>query len=284
MHFFIDGSFKDEKNAFIPVLDLGFIRGYSVFEYLRTYKQKPFHLKEHLARLRYSAKKTGLDVSYSDHEIEQIVNTLIEKNAPQECGVKFFITGGISADQMFLSEKSTFIVFAYPLTPYPEVHFSQGIKTTTTYNMRSLPCCKTSQYLPAILALKEGKKEGALEALYLNENDEILEATTSNFFAFKNGVLITPKEEGIILGITRSVVLEICKDLFPIEIRSISKEEIPSLDEAFVTASNKEVMPISHINKTPLTVGPLTKTVMKKFKDYTTGLNWQELSIPRYKS
>ncbi len=285
MYFFINGSFVSESDAKLSVLDLGLIRGFGVFDFLRTYSGKPFHLKEHLQRLSYSAKNIGISVPYSLEETEEILETLLKKNGPGEYCIKLVLTGGISPDQLFPSEKASFIAFAYPLTGYPEHFFREGIRTITTFQKRSLPDCKTTQYLPAILSLKEGKKRGASEALYVNEKKEILEATTSNFFAFKNGTLITPPEDEILVGITREVVLRLCRSYFPVEVRSIHLEEIPYFDETFITASNKEIMPVIQIDDMQIkdgSVGPLTKEVRRLFDCYTQSLDWEPLTIQRY--
>lgn len=285
MDFFIDGMFTSRENAKISVLDLGLLRGVAVFDFLRTYRGKPFHLREHLLRLRYSAENTGLSLPYSFEEIEAIVMRLLAGRTETESCIKMIVTGGESPDQLLPSEKSSFIAFVYPQTPYPATHFSRGISAVTTKNTRSLPSCKTMQYLAAILALREGKKQGASEALYLNANEEILEASTSNFFAFRKRVLLTPPEDEILVGITREVVLRICKESFPIEIRPIPKEEIAEFDEAFVTASNKEVMPLVRIDDRIIgngSVGPLTRQVMDLFAEYTRIDTHTPLFIPRY--
>lgn len=285
MYFFFNGSFLSEDEAKLSILDLGLIRGFGVFDYLRTYNGKPFHLKEHLQRLEYSAKNIGLSLPYSFDEMEKILEKLIQQNGVGEYSLKLIITGGVSPDQLLPSGNTSFIAFAYPLKPYPSIHFTNGIKTITTTHQRCLPDCKTTQYLPAIISLQEGRKKGALESLYLNEKQEILEATTSNFFAFKKGVLITPPEKGILLGITREVVLRLCQNHFPIEVRAISKEEIPHLDETFITASNKEVMPVIQIDDHFIQqgeVGPLTKKVIDLFSTYTSSGNWEPLTIARY--
>lgn len=287
MHFFMDGSFVTEQDAKIPILDLGLIRGFAVFDYLRTYERKPFHFKEHLQRLRYSAGKTGLSVPYTFEELEEITRKLISLNPDGECGIKLLVTGGVSANQLLPSQESFFTAFSYPVKPYPLTHFTEGIHAITTSHKRCLPDCKTTQYLPAIISLQEGRKTGAAEALYTNEKREILEGVTSNFFAFKNGVLITAPEDGLLLGITRAVILALCENKFPIEFRSIRYEEIGELDEAFITASNKEVMPVVSIDHFSIKNGKpgrLTKEVMALFADYTRLPNPKFLEIARHAS
>lgn len=125
------------------------------------------------------------------------------------------------------------------------------------------------------------------EALFLNAKEEILEATTSNFFAFKDGVLLTPPAEEILIGITREIVLKLAAPHFKIEERSLTYSEIASFDETFITASTKEVMPVVTIDGNTIgkgVVGPQTKKIMQLFADYTQQLEWPELHITRYQS
>ena len=96
--------------------------------------------------------------------------------------------------------------------------------------------------------MQRGKKQNAQEALYINAQDEILEATTSNFFAFKNGTLHTCCSDEVLIGMTWEVVLKLSLPHFPIEKRPLRYEEIGEIEEAFITASNKEVMPVVQID------------------------------------
>jgi branched-chain amino acid aminotransferase len=285
MQFFLNDSFLSQSDALLPILDLGLLRGYAVFDYLRTYNKKPFHLQDHLERLHYSAKETSLSIPYDFATLTSIIVELIERSKGDELSIKLIVTGGQSPDQLIPSLKSSFIAFTYPLTPPKREYFTHGIKTITNSHQRILPYCKTTNYLPAILSLLEGQKTGAVESLYLNKKKEILEATTSNFFAIKQGTLLTPPEGEILLGITRSVLLHICQEKLPVSIEPISYADMGSLDEAFITSSNKEVMPVTHIDDHPIgtgKVGPYTKKIMKAFQDYTLSQDWPHLRIERH--
>lgn len=280
--YYINGQYVKEEDAKISVLDLAVLRGYSVFDYLRTYNGRPFHLQDHLERLKYSAEHIGLSLPHSLTEIEEIVHKL---NNLSEASIKILVTGGASADQFTPLPKSNLIVFAYPLTPYPPHYFTEGIKVITTRLNRSLPTSKTTQYTPAIVAMQRGREQGAQEALYMNSKGEILEATTSNFFAFKNNTLITCCSEEVLIGITREIVLKLATPHFKIDTRAIHLSEIPEIDEAFITASNKEVMPVTQIDSLQVgegKVGPKTRRIMELFRDYARGAEWPTLHIPRY--
>ncbi|MCR4263453.1 MAG: aminotransferase class IV, partial [Candidatus Roizmanbacteria bacterium] len=113
------------------------------------------------------------------------------------------------------------------------------------------------------------KKVNAIEVLYLNRHRHILEGTTSNFFAVIGGKLVTPKE-GILFGITRGVVIELAKKLkIPVIETDLLYSQISLFDEACITASNKEVMPVVKIDDKKVgdgKVGPMTKKIIAAYR------------------
>lgn len=293
--FFINGSYVQEAEAKISVLDLSILRGFGVFDYLRTYEGRPFHLWDHLLRLKYSAEKIGLELPYTLEEIAEIVGQVLERSSYPEASIKILATGGVSPDQFMPQNPATLIVFAYPLLPQLPELYQEGIKVITTPLSRSLPSCKTTQYIPGIVALSQGRKVNAFEALYVNGQGEILEATTSNFFGVKGGRLYTCMSEEVIAGITREVVLKLVKDHIEVCFEPIQVDAIGQLDEAFITSSNKEVMPVTQIDEIPIDrasceaqgkaqsqVGPITRQIIDLFRGYTLQPSWPSLQIPRY--
>lgn len=281
--YYLNGRYCKEEEAKISVLDLGLIRGYGVFDYLRTYQGRPFHLREHLLRLKYSAELVGLSLPHSLEEIEAIIFNLIEQSSQDPLSIKILVTGGISADQFLPEESPSLIVHVYPFKGYPPHFYNEGIKTVTTSLGRIFPQSKTLNYLPAITILKNEKK--AKEALYLNAKREFLEGTTSNFFAFKNKRLITPQSEELLLGITREVVLQLARKHFEVEERPIAYEETKAFEECFITSSVRELLPVIQIDDKKIgngTPGPLTNCLHELFTAYTRQTEWPPLQIARY--
>ena len=141
---------------------------------------------------------------------------------------------------------------------------------------------KTTHYAPAIVALKTGKALGAVEALHITPSGEILEGTTSNFFAFQGDRLITPAGDEILIGITREVIKRLAGPHFEVVEAPV---KMGCFDEAFLTASNKEVMPLVAIDSVPVgpgNVGPKTRFLMNLFRQYTESSDWPPLTIARY--
>lgn len=262
--------------ASIPLFDLGVVRGYGVFDYLRTYNRVPFHLHKHLSRFILSAKSIGLCVPKTLSEIEVLITDMMTRVVADELSIKLILTGGISEDQLTFENEPTLAIAVYPFAPLvTQEEYARGFSVMITKQERILPESKTLVYLPAILALQEAKKLGFDDALYMNKSNHLLESTTSNLFAFKEGKLYTPNQE-ILNGITREVILSIAKKHFEVYEAPILYNELDSIDEIFLTSSNKEIVPVVAVNKHQIGTGlpgKKTKFLMKEFAAYTQSIS-----------
>ncbi|NGX60710.1 MAG: D-alanine aminotransferase [Chlamydiae bacterium] len=240
---FVDGEFCEDPK--ISALDLGVLRGYGVFDYAQVHEGRPFHLMDHLKRLAWSARQVGLKVPVGLEELEEITLALLEKNPPIDAGIRFVVTGGVShKDQLLPIQSASLMIFFHPFSPI----YSEGMRVITTDQLRFMPEVKTTNYMPAIFAMREAQGKGFDDAIYLNEGRELLEGTTSNLFFFKEGKLITTQEE-IVKGVTREIVLQLAKEHYPIELRPLHFEELPRCDEAFLTSSRKGMVPLIQIEE-----------------------------------
>jgi branched-chain amino acid aminotransferase len=267
----VDGNYVPLDEAALPVQDLAILRGYGIFDFLRTYSGKPFKLRQHLERLANSAKVIELELPKSLGEIEGIVLETLQRNHLPEANVRIVVTGGVSGDAITPASHPNLIVLVTPLHQYPPACYEEGVKVITVEMDRYLPAAKTINYIPAIMALKQARAAGAIEALYTNRQNHILEGTTTNFFLFQSEQLITPKED-ILPGVTRDVVLELARARFEIVERSITFDDLARADEAFITASNKEIMPVHHVNDLQIgqgKPGPHTRWLMDCFREFT---------------
>ena len=147
--------------------------------------------------------------------------------------------------------------------------FARGIKLITTRLQREAPEAKTTNYMAAVRALKEAANRGVADALFVDGQEHVQEATRSNFFVFRGDTLITPRA-GVLHGITRNVVLQLARDRFPIEERPIFLYELPLADEAFITSSSKEITPVVQIDDLVIgngKPGPRTTQLEQRFID-----------------
>jgi branched-chain amino acid aminotransferase len=244
---YINGQWVHPHEATISINDTAVLRGYSVFESLRTYDRRPFHLQAHIMRLYHSADLIELEVPFSREFLESTIQEAIERNTYPHATIRLLVTGGISEDGVLPSEEPGLAILVTPLPERDMLRFAQGIKLITTRHQRLNPEAKTSSYLSAIRALKEAARRGASDALHVNEHDHVLESTRGNFFIFRGDTLITPKDE-VLHGITRETVLSLAQDRFAIEERPILLAELCEVDEAFITSSSREITPVVQID------------------------------------
>lgn len=269
----IDGQYVDEDQCVLSVKDLIVLRGFGVFDFLITYNKRPFYLKEHVQRLETSAHKIGLKLKHTKDEICDIVEETVRRNPHHdESNIRIVYTGGISPDGVTPEGNGYLVVMVTPKHQLPDWWYTDGAKLVTAAIERFLPGAKSTNYLTAVWALERAKTMGAIESIYVDRNDRLLEGTTTNFFCFKENKLITPKLN-ILPGITRSVLVKIVGGHFDLDIRDIHKNELLAMEEVFISASNKEIVPIVQIDDIVIgdgRPGRRTQKVMKLFKDHTT--------------
>ncbi|AFZ19243.1 aminotransferase class IV [Allocoleopsis franciscana] len=267
---YLNGKYVSFDQACLPLNDLGIVRGYGIFDFLRTYNGVPFKLTEHIQRLQNSAKLIGLSLPWSSAEIEEITQNTLTHNHLAEANIRIVVTGGASADFITPLGQPSLMVIVTPVSEYPQEYYEQGIKVITVPIERFIPKAKSLNYISAIGALQQAKQTNAVEALYVNSQGDVLEGTTTNFFVFRGSQLLTPKE-GILNGITRDVILELAKDRFEIVEQSIAYSQLNHCDEAFITSSTKEIMPVVQIDELHISQGKPgenTQTLMDLFQNY----------------
>ncbi len=248
MKLFINGTWVPADEATISVRDISVLRGFGIFDFLRTYGKNPFRLEDHIDRFFYSASLMGMKPRYSKEEISSILYEGIEINGFKNTFIKFIQTGGVSPDGFLPAQNQTFFAYFYEADEIPLNYYDTGIKVVTSQVMRQLPEIKTTNYAASIVEILKARKTGFVDILHTDSAGNIYEATRSNFFGVKNGKLITA-EKGILKGVTRKVVLEIAeKENIDTELRFINKSELTELDEAFITNSSHEITSLVQIN------------------------------------
>jgi len=266
---YLNGKILPLYKAGISLRDIGILRGYGVFDFIRTYNGKLFAFKEHYMRLKNSAKILNLKIPISEKELKEVIKKLISKNKMKESNIRMVLTGGESSDAITYHSSSFYILIENPKIFYESI-YKKGIKLITYEYLRSIPSAKTLDYIMAVKLQPLKKRQKAFEILYTYKGN-ILEATTSNFFLFIKDTLITPKEN-VLFGITRQCVITLAKNIFKIEERQISLKELESATEAFITSSNKEIVPVIKIDNKIIgngKVGNNTKKLMQLFRTFT---------------
>ena len=271
--YYVDGQFVPSDQAVIPVEDLAVLRGYGICDILRTYKGTPYFLDEHLDRLVSSGSKTGIELPWTKEELKDIVLTTLSKNdTTREVNIRIIITAGSSTDFFTPQGSPRLIVMVTPLPALPESWYSQGIAVITHHQERSLPGAKVISYMSAAMALKEAQKQKAQEALYITQENDALEGTTSNLFAFFQDTLVTPSDK-VLKGITRKIILSMAQGRFKVEERALPLYQLLQADEVFISATNKGIVPVVRIDQTVIgdgNPGSRTRRLMVMLENHAT--------------
>ena len=249
----IDGRVVDSGDAQVSVFDRGFLYGDSVFEVYRTYGGVPFAEEAHLERLARSAERLMIRMPVSLDALSAEVRATLDAAGEGEWYVRVVITRGsgpLTYDPS-TATKPLRVIIAAPLTLPPSEHYERGVavallKASRPTDDPRAAGAKASNYLANLLAVHEAKQKGAQEALVLGKDGQILEGASSNVFIVKDGRVRTPEAQtGILIGITRATVLQAAAaEGILVEEGEIRPEDLFSADEAFITSSIREVMPV----------------------------------------
>ena len=272
---YLNGSLIPRSQASISVMDYGFLYGYGLFETMRAYGGQVFRLDGHLGRLTRSAAILGLPLQVQ--ELKGAVMDTIQANKLRDARIRIAISigeGGMAPDPGTCN-KPTVLILAGHYQPYPERVYQKGFRAIVSSIRRNsqspLSSLKTANYLESILARQQARAAGADEAIHLNEKGLLAEASMSNIFIVTDGILRTPgQENGILPGITRETVLELAPRLGINTLEhDIQLGEVLQAQEAFLTNSLIEVMPLTEIAGKPVghgKPGALTRRLMADYR------------------
>ena len=249
----IDGDVVDSGEARVSVFDRGFLYGDSVFEVFRTYGGVPFAQREHLERLERSADRLMIPMPVSLETLSSEVGATLDAAGDGEWYVRVVVTRGtgpLTYDPSTATAPLRVIMVA-PLSVPPAEQYERGIAVVLLHASRPTDDerasgAKASNYLANLLAVYEAKQKGAQEALMIGPSGQILEGASSNLFIVKDGKVRTPEPQpGILVGITRATVLAAAGFAgIGVEEAEVRPEDLYGADEAFITSSIREVMPV----------------------------------------
>ena len=254
MTIYFNGSFMPLEQAKVPVLDRGFIFGDGVYEVIPVYSRRAFRLREHLARLQHSLDGIQLPNPHTADEWVTILTELIARNAPQDQYLYLHITRGVAPrDHAFPIPPVTPTVFAMsnPLVHPPAALLQSGVACITAQDNRWLRCdIKAIALLPNVLLRQSAVAAGCAEAILIRDDSFLTEGAASNIFVVRDGVLLAPPKDHLMLpGITYDVLLELAAaNGIPHQVRRILKEELFRADELLLTSSTREVLAVTTLD------------------------------------
>ena len=245
---FLNGELLPIDEAKIPVLDRGFIFGDGVYELVPVYSRVPFRLEEHLVRLERSLGEVKIRNPYSRAQWREHIHALVDAQPFEDQGVYFQVTRGVAKrDHAFpRNVEPTVFMMANPLVNPPQAQVERGGAAVSAPDNRWLRCDIKSISLVGNVLLRQLSAEADAAETILFRDGNLTEASASNVFIVRRGVIQSPPKGNLILpGITYDVIAELAHaNQLPLEFRSISEAEVRSADEVWVTSSSKEVLAI----------------------------------------
>jgi branched-chain amino acid aminotransferase len=273
---YVSGAWRSAAEASVSVFDHGLLYGDGVFEGIRAYNGRVFALERHIDRLFDSAKAIRLEIPHSHAGVCELVVETCRRNAISDGYIRLVVTrgpGDLGIDPR-KCPRAELIVIARQLTMYAAA--SSGIKVVTSTFRRNppdatSPSIKSLNYLNNILARIEANDRGADEALMLDAQGYVAEATVDNFFIVAGQALLTPPTATNLKGVTRETLLTLAASL------GIRTQETPftlfdvwTAKEAFICGTGAEVVPVLSVDGRPIgdgTIGPVTRRIVAAYHD-----------------
>jgi D-alanine transaminase len=272
---FLNGKFLPLEHATVSVLDRGFIFGDGVYELVPVYSRVPFRLDEHLARLERSLGEAKIRNPYSRAQWRAYIYQLIDAEAFDDQGIYFQVTRGVAKrDHAFPKNvEPTVFMMSNPLVNPPQEQVEKGAPAVSAQDNRWLRCdIKSISLLGNVLLRQLSAEESANETILFRDG-KLTEASASNVFIVKRGVIQAPPKSNLILpGITYDVVAELAgANAMPLEFKEIAEAEVRAADEIWVTSSSKEVLAIVELDGAPVgdaRPGPVFRRMYQLYQEF----------------
>jgi len=255
MEVFLNGQFLTEGRAMVTVGDRGFMYGDGLFETMRVFNGKPFRMAQHLERMVRGADFLKIKLPFTPKELQQFAEQLIEKNAMPDSVLRVTLTRGPGARGYSprAAGTPTVVMTLHESLPVDPDTPSQWSLVSSSFRIPAsdpLSSFKTMSKLGAIMARAEAEDQGADEALLTNTNGEVAETAGANlFWIYHDKICTTPTGRGVLPGITRAVVLEICQVLgLPTNKRVIKPEALKHSEGIFLTQSALGVIAVATLD------------------------------------
>jgi D-alanine transaminase len=272
---YLNGEFMPLESARIPVLDRGFIFGDGVYEVIPVYSRHPFRLPEHLRRLQHSLDSIRLTNPMTDAEWTKLTAEIVARNTGDDQSVYLQVTRGVAKrDHAFPRDaRPTVFMMSSPLVTPSREQVEGGVPAITATDFRWLKCdVKSVSLLGNCLLRQVAMDAGAVEVVLFREG-YLTEASASNVFVVRKGVVLAPPKNHLVLpGITYDVVLELlAANGMAHEVREIPEQEVKTADEIWVTSSTKEVLAVTTLDAKPVgsgKPGPVFRRVHQLYQEF----------------
>ncbi len=278
MHVILNGQLIPETAATVSIFDRGFLYGDGLFETLRVCRGRLFRWADHLARLQRGAAFLQIRVPFTDPELREQARQLIEHNRLPDSLLRLTLSRGVGVRGYSPkgADKPVLAMTLHPVSPANDQNPPLWRAVTSSFRLPAgevLAQFKTGNKLPQILARAEAEDRDADEALLCNTDGHLVEASAGNLFCVRDGFILSPPlAAGILAGVTRVVVLEICGQLgIPAREAALTPGELLSADGVFVSLSSWGVVEIVSLDARPLRRSPLVEKIRAAYQELLQG-------------
>ncbi|HKL97379.1 MAG TPA: branched-chain-amino-acid transaminase [Methanocorpusculum sp.] len=274
---YINGNYVPEEQATVSIFDHGFLYGDGVFEGIRAYNGRVFHLTEHVDRLFDSAKAIDLDPGITRGEMAEIIKETLRKNGLKDAYIRPIISRGVGSmglDPRRCPNPTIICAVSSWGAMYGDL-YETGLTGVTVCVRRNAPDTlppniKSLNYLNNILGKIEANYKGGDEAIFLDRSGKLAEGSGDNIYLVKKGILYTPPTINNLKGITRLVLLRLCTELgIPYEICELGLFDMYTADEVLVTGTAAEICAITKVDGRSIGTGvpgPIYKKLLAAFQ------------------
>jgi D-alanine transaminase len=257
---YVNGVFGPLSEAKISVLDRGFIFGDGIYEVVPIYKGKTFRMAQHLARLERSLAKLRIQNPMTKPQWEALVKELTDRNAEPTSMVYIQVTRGVAKrDHAFPVPPVEPTVFAMvaPMTPPTAAVREKGLTSVSIPDERWLHCDIKSVSLLGNVLAKQAAVDSGVDEVIQFRNGNLTEGASCNIWVIKQGKLIAPLKDNLVLeGIRYGLLEELCKEAgISFELRVVKQEEVQGADEILMSSATREVLAIVQLDGKPVGAG-----------------------------
>lgn len=258
---FLNGSFMPMAEAKISPMDRGFLFGDGIYEVIPSYQGRMVGFALHMQRMDSGLREIGINLDWSQEQWRAVCEALMIENGSGNLGLYLHVSRGADSKRLHAYPEGitpTVFAFAYdiPAPPVADKNQVKPYRVSTSLDLRWQRChIKSTALLGNVLHYQHGVERGTQETLLFNRNDELTEASSSNVFIVRDGAVITPPlDHQLLPGITRFILLDILRQdgAIPVQERIVTRDEVLTADEVWVTSSSKEITPVVAVDGQPV--------------------------------
>jgi branched-chain amino acid aminotransferase len=273
---YYNGAFTPEHRVTISPFNRGLLYGDGLFETLRAYHGRVFRLAAHLSRLIEGLKVLRIEPCWPAGDMEHAVYELLSRNKLSDASIRITVFRGDGEGPEPQNDlKPLLLISARPFAGYRADDYAKGFRVHIVSPRRNLYSplsrIKSINYLENVLGRFEARDHNAQEALFLNSSGWVAETATANIFMITGTTVITPPvDAGILPGITRAAVITSARASREVKEQLFSPEELLRADEAFLTNSLMEIMPLVMVNGRTVgsgVPGLMTGEIHKRYRE-----------------